>query len=101
MLDATLAFFRRVRRQPNPELVRHTVLAFRSVFSVKEAREHVLPHLAELCYAYTPLPTNHDEMQRAEGKREVWHHIQAILNFTDADLYAMLQAQPHVRHRDG
>jgi len=99
MLDATLAFFRRVCRPPS--LAKDTIVAYRNVFSTSDAREHVLPDLAEFCRAYTPLPSAPEELQRAEGRREVWLRIQAVLGFTQADLVAMLQAQPHVRHRDG
>lgn|SRR5574340_261061 len=97
MVDVAQTVLRWFRRPAS--LFKDTVLAYRAVFGSPDAHKHVLPDLAEFCGAIAPLPASHDQMLLAAGRREVWLHIQGFLNLSDADVYAILRMQSHVKQR--
>jgi len=71
--------------------------AYRIAFGQPGAKLYVLPDLAEFCGVGRPLPADPIKMQRAAGRQDVWLHLQQYLNFTEAEVYAMLQGNPIVK----
>ena len=71
--------------------------AYRAAFNAPGAKLYLLPDLAEVCGVGRPLPTDPAAMQRAAGRQDVWLHIQRYMNFSEAEVYAMLQGKPIVK----
>ena len=68
--------------------------AYRVAFNSTRSQMYLLPDLAEICGVGRPLPTEPAALARAAGRQDVWLHIQRYLNFTEAEVYAMLQGHP-------
>lgn len=71
--------------------------AYRIVFNSPSAKLYVLPDLAEMCGVGRPLPDDPAKMQRAAGRLDVWLHLQRYLNFSEAEVYALIQGKPIVK----
>lgn len=82
-------FFGRYGRQFSPEDVSR---AYKTLFTSQLGLDHVLPDLAEFCKAAEPAPRISDlfVQGRAAGQRDVFLHIQEMVQLTDEqvrDLY--------------
>ena len=82
--------------------LRDRVGAYRAIFwspatvegqdsALTPAAERVLADLARICYVNkTTASANPTQMAIAEGRRQVWLHIQAQLALTDAQVHRIL-----------
>lgn len=75
--------------------------AYKIAFNQPGSKHYLLPDLMEFCGVGRELPHDPVEIQRAAGRLEVWQHIQNYLNFSEAEVYAMLQGNPIVKQPVG
>ena len=74
--------------------------AYRATFSNPLAIRFVVPDIMEYAGVGRPLPNDRDEMLRIAGRQDIWHRIQGHLNFTPAEMVAMLKGQPVMRQQN-
>ena len=81
-------FFGRFGRQFSPEDVSR---AYKQLFTSQLALDHVLPDLAEFCKAAEPAPVSSDMWVQARhaGWRDVFLHIQEMVDMTDEQVRAL------------
>jgi len=67
--------------------------AYKAAFQNARSQRYVVADLAEFCGVGRPMPADPYAMARAAGRQDVWNHIQMHLQFSQEQLFQMMQRE--------